>query len=69
MALQTVVITKDAAKINALLEQEWRVVSVTAQQVGTGYTVTGAFCFLLEKKIKAHDIPQGKVDPYLGPEV
>ena len=53
---QKVVITGNANGVNDLLDQGWKVVSVTAGHVSTQYNnydaYYGRFCFILERKIQ-----------------
>ena len=71
MLKQKIIITKCSEKINALLEKDWRVVSVTAQHVShaSTYALTGEFCFVLERKIFYLKRSATGPNPYLGPEV
>lgn len=49
---QKVVFTAKSETINKELQDGWRVVSVTPQAVscsGSGYSIVGIFCFVLEK--------------------
>ena len=71
MLKQKIIITKCSEKINALLENDWQVVSVTAQHVSHASTtaLTGEFCFVLERKIFHSNHSIVAPNPYLGPEI